>query len=129
MTEKFTLYDDSKYENHATNELPLASKNMSKKEEKAKEYIPIAFEKQYNSHLDSDDIRMAFEAGWDSSIENVECIAKWNDAKRTLPEFNEDNNAVICIADDNYVSLQRGKLADKTKLWCWLSDILPVAIL
>lgn len=34
---------------------------MSKKEEKAKEYIPIVYKRQYNSHLDSDDIKMAFE--------------------------------------------------------------------
>lgn len=40
---------------------------MSKKEEKAKEYIPVAYKRQYNSHLDSDDIKMAFESGWDTA--------------------------------------------------------------
>lgn len=35
MSEKFTLYDDSKYENHSTNELPLASEKSSPKDEYA----------------------------------------------------------------------------------------------
>ena len=109
---------------------------MSKKEELAKQYSFNIPSEIYNT-LETDADRLlwkseterAFEAGWDSSIKNIKFVAKWNDAKRTLPEFNEDNNAVICVTNDNYVSLQRGKLADKTKLWCWLSDILPITIL
>lgn len=89
MSEKFTLYDDSKYENHATNELPLASKNMSKKEEQSKAYIkPIVLDrnkkylKEDNWELGLDytdftgyEVQCAFEAGWDAcEAESVEII-------------------------------------------------------
>lgn len=84
MSKKFTLYDDSKYENHATNELPLASKNIGKKEELSKAFIkPIILDR--NKYLNDDnwelgldytdftgsDVQNAFELGWDTAAKEI----------------------------------------------------------
>lgn len=102
MSEKFTLYDDSKYENHATNELPLASKNIGKKEELSKAFIkPIILDR--NKYLNDDnwelgldytdftgsDVQNAFGAGLDAAIKEIKVEIKRRRNESTWAEYNE----------------------------------------
>lgn len=75
--DKFTLYDDSKYENHATNELHLEGSSSEGLEEAVKQYIKDCVALKFptsDAKLKETDIRAAFLAG--SEWKKEELIAK-----------------------------------------------------
>ena len=117
MSEKFTLYDDSKYENHATNELPLASKNMSKKEEKINVLKELLLKVDINSRgykaaksalewhennqeLDTvDAFETGFGVGWDAAIKEIKVEIERRRNESTWAEYNEALDDMLSFID------------------------------